>query len=374
MKIISIIFILAILIIPLQIKAQGCSDGGDEDGVKVIGFIQSEYQYQFLGDSVQSVMNGLDKPSSFYLNRARLGVTGNIPYDFSYYFMAEFSPTHGGPYILDAFVTYKRFAPYFMVSMGQFKSQFGLELTTACSDLYSVGRSRVVNELASPFRDMGVLLLGGTGEKKFFGMEHENIITYRLAITNGQGLNKYDGNMDKDISARIVFQPIENVKIGGSYRWGNQKPIKASEPDDLRRRWGADISVEKGHFLFQGEYINGFDRGSSLVGGGCGSTPTLQKGDFNKDGFWTALMYKFDNGFAPILKYQYFKVTSDVVTIPMQTQDEAIIGFNYYFNDWTRIQCNYVITKDNLTHNTFANPDGDYGKNYFVLQFQAKFN
>ncbi len=374
MKNLLIVFALALLTFPLQLKAQGCSDDGGEDGVKVIGFVQAQYEYQTLGDSVQSVMNGLDAPSSFYLNRARLGVTGTIPYDFSYYFLAEFSPSLGGPYILDAFVTYKRFAPYFMVSMGQFKSQFGLELTTPCQGLYTVGRSRVVNELAHPFRDMGVLFLGGTGDKKIFGLEHEDIITYRLAITNGQGMNKYDGNTDKDITARVVLQPIENVKIGGSFRWGNQKPISASEPDDVRRRWGADISIEKGKFLFQGEYINGLDKGSSLVGGGCGTTPTIQKGDFNKDGFWTALMYKFDNGFAPIVKYEYFNVTSSVESIPLQTQDAAVVGFNYYFNDWTRLQFNYVITKDNLNHNTFLDSDSDYNKNYFVVQLQAKFN
>ena len=374
MKNLLVLFAIILLIIPLQTRAQGCSDDGGEDGVKIIGFLQSEYQYQTLGDSVKSVMNGLDKPSSFYLNRARLGVTGTIPYDFSYYFLAEFSPSHGGPYILDAFVTYKRFAPYMMVSMGQFKSQFGLELTTPCHGLYSVSRSRVVNELASPFRDMGVLILGGTGEKKFFGMEHKDIITYRLAITNGQGLNKYDGNMDKDVTARVVFQPIEDVKIGGSFRWGKQKPIKASEPDDVRRRWGADISISKSNILFQAEYINGLDKGSSLIGGGCGVTPTIQKGDFNKDGFWAAIMYKFDNGFAPILKYQYFSVNSSVASVPHQTQDEAIIGFNYFFNDWTRLQFNYVITKDNLNHNTFMDSDPAYGKNYFVVQLQAKFN
>ncbi|OYT11900.1 MAG: hypothetical protein B6I18_02550 [Bacteroidetes bacterium 4572_112] len=374
MKKTVLIILIAICVLPFKIYAQGCSDDGGEDGVKIIGFVQSEYQYQFLGDSVQSVMNGLDKPSSFYFNRARLGATGTIPYDFSYYFLAEFSPSHGGPYILDAFVTYKRFAPYFIVSMGQFKSQFGLELTTACHGLYSVNRSQVVNELASPFRDQGVLILGSTGDKKILGMEHSDIFTYRLAITNGQGLNKYDGNMDKDVTARLVFQPIEDVKIGGSFRWGKQKPIQASEPDDTRRRWGVDLSVEKANILFQAEYINGLDQGSSLVGGGCGSSPTIQKGDFNKDGFWTAIMYKFDNGFAPILKYQYYSVNSSVATIPHQTQDAAIVGFNYYFNDWTRLQLNYVITKDNLNHNTFMDSDSNFSKNFVVVQLQAKFN
>jgi len=369
MKNIIIIGLLAMLFAPQFIIAQGCSEGGTDDGVKVIGYVQSEYQYQFLGDSVQKSMNGLDAPSSFYLNRARLGVTGNIPYDFSYYFLAEFSPSHGGPYILDAFVTYKRWAPYLKISMGQFKSQFGLELTTACSGLYAVNRSRVVNELASPFRDMGIILMGGTGEKKILGMENENIFQWRLAFTNGQGLNSFDGNTSKDFTGRLIFSPIDGIALGGSFRYGKQKPIQVGLVDDTRRRYGFDLSINKYNFLLQGEYINGYDKGSSLVGGGCGSTPTIQKGNFTKDGYWVALMYTFNERLAPIIKYQSYSVTSDVTTLPDQTQQEYIVGLNYYFNDWTRFQVNYVMTKDNLITDT-----PDYAKNYLVIQIQAKFN
>jgi len=369
MKNIFIITILALIFIPKLSVAQGCSEGGDEDGAKIIGFVQPQYEYQFLGDSVQKSMNGLDASNSFYFNRARLGVTGNIPYDFSYYFLAELSPSHGGPYVLDAFVTYKRFAPYLKISMGQFKTQFGLELTTACSGLYSVNRSRVVNELASPFRDMGVILMGGTGDLKFLGMENENIFKWRLAFTNGQGMNSFDGNASKDFTGRLIFAPIEGFEFGGSFRYGKQKPIQVGLDEDTRRRYGFDLSVNKFNFLLQGEYINGYDKGSSLVGGGCGSTPTIQKGNFTKDGYWVALMYTFNDVLAPIVKYQNYSMTSDVATLPAQDQQEYIIGLNYYFNDWTRFQINYVMTKDNLIKDT-----PDFAKSYLVIQIQAKFN
>ena len=369
MKKIYFYILLALFILPVKMFAQGCSDGGDDDGVKIIGYIQPEYQYQFLGDSVQKTMNGLSSESSFYFNRARLGVTGNIPYDFAYYFLAEFSPTHSGPYILDAFVTYKRWAPYMKISLGQFKSQFGLELSTACHALNTTNRSRVVNELASPFRDMGIVFLGSTGEKKFLGLKNEDIFKWSVAITNGQGQNAYDGNTDKDITARLVFSPIDGIGFGGSFRFGKQKPIQTGQPDDTRRRYGFDLSIKKKNFLLQGEYINGYDKGSSLIGGGCGTTPTIQKGDFNKDGFWAALMYTFNDKWAPIIKYQHFHVTSDIASLQEQFQMEYIVGLNYYFNDWTRFQINYVMTKDNLISDT-----PDFMKNYLVFQIQAKFN
>ncbi len=80
-------------------------------------------------------------------------------------------------------------------------------------------------------------------------------------------------------------------------------------------------------------------------------------------------MYTFNETIAPIIKYQTYGMTSDVASLKDQTQQEYIVGLNYYFNDWTRFQINYVITKDNLIENT-----SDYNKNYLVLQVQAKFN
>jgi len=369
MKNILMTMVLAFMLTPVASFAQGCADAGDDEGIKVFGFIQPQYEYQFLGDSVQKFMRGMDSESSFYFNRARLGVVGNIPYDFAYYFVAEFSPTHKGPYVLDAFVTYKRWAPYVNISMGQFKTPFGLELQTACNGLYTVDRSRVVNELASPFRDFGVMIFGGTGDKKLFGLENENIFKWQLALTNGTGLNVYDSNSDKDFTGRLVFQPVEGIGIGGSYKYGRYAPIQAGMVDDTRSRWGVELSVNTFNFLLQGEYISGIDKGSSLIGGGCGSTPTIVKGDFNKSGYWAALMYTFNDRFAPIVKYQYYNVHTELQGVEDQTLTEMIFGFNYYFNDWTRFQLNYVITDDSYLSN-----DKGYNKNYLVVQAQIKFN
>lgn len=367
----KILFVLvAVSISFTNLFSQGCSDTGGDDGVKIIGYIQPQYEYQFLGDSVQSVMNGLKTPSSFSFNRARLGVTGNVPYDFSYYFLAEFSPTKNGPYVLDAFVTYNRWAPYLKISMGQFKSPFGLELQTPCHDLYTINRSRVVNELASPFRDMGVMILGSTGEKKIFGLDNKDIFKYMIALTNGTGENVYDNNADKDIIGRLVFSPFEDFNFGGSFRYGPQAPISAG-PDDTKMRYGFDVSMKKFNVLLQGEYIYGEDKGSSLVGGGCGTVPTIEKGSFWKDGYWVALQYETKWLLNPIVKYQVFNVDGKTTNGPIDayTQTEYVIGFSYYFNEWTRFQANYV-----MTHDTQIPDQAGFEKNYLVVQAQIKFN
>ncbi|MBN2747038.1 MAG: hypothetical protein JXR34_09960 [Bacteroidales bacterium] len=373
----------AFLLISGYSFAQGCGDSGGDDGVKIIGFIQPEYQYQFVGDSVTSVMNGLKEPSSFYFRRARLGVSGSIPYDFSYYVIAEFSPSLGGPYILDAFVTYKRWAPYLKISFGQFKGAFGLELQTPCHGLYTINRSRVVNELASPFRDFGVMLLGSTGEKEIFGMDHGDIFSYMLTLTNGNGQNVYDDNTDKEFTGRLVFSPFEDIKIGGSMRYGRPNSITAGNPDGKKLRYGFDLSAKKKGFFLQGEYIYGYDEGTSMVGGGCGSTPTPVNGEFYKGGYWVALQYEISPAFHPIIKYQVYNTDGKTfvgeVSTPMefQSQKEYILGFNYYFNDYTRFQANYVIYEDSYLSygkGSFKSFGSGFFKSYLMLQAQVKFN
>ena len=65
----------ALMCVPYYANAQGCeASAGDDEALKVFGFLQSEYDYQFTDKG----------ESSFGFRRARLGVTGNIPYDFSY--------------------------------------------------------------------------------------------------------------------------------------------------------------------------------------------------------------------------------------------------------------------------------------------------
>ncbi len=141
--------------------------------------------------------------------------------------------------------------------------------------------------------------------------------------------------------------------------------------------------MEKWNFQLQGEYINGKDIGSSLVGGGCGTPGVPTFGNFDKSGYWGALMYTFKDKFAPIVKYQSYTVSSDVSAT--QTLTEMIFGFNYYFNDWTRFQLNYVMTTDSDLQDpsklglpnedvpAYSNAKG-YMKNYLVVQMQVKFN
>jgi phosphate-selective porin len=153
--------------------SQGCdepSEGEEDEAIKFFGFFQPQYEYHMTSPA----------SNTFKFKRARIGIRGDIPYDFSYYIVMEnssFVSQTGSPYLLDAFLTYKRFK-WATVSVGSFKQPFGMEVNTACHSLHTIERSIVSDQIVAPQRDMGLMLLSGNKETKF---------RYSLALMNGRG-------------------------------------------------------------------------------------------------------------------------------------------------------------------------------------------
>jgi phosphate-selective porin len=361
---ICIVFVLAA---STFVNAQGCIEPSSEEGVQVIGYIQPQFGMNFFGDDAAG--NDLNT-NSFYFNRARLGVVGNIPYDVSYYVMMDFSSFKGGPYLLDAFITYSGLGPWAKISMGQFKNPFGLELGTPCQALYTVNRSMVVNELASPFRDIGVMVSGGTDTISFFGLENKNIFSYSLALLNGTGKNVMDTDRYKDFVGRLVFAPTNFLKIGTSYRTGQLlNPDPAINVADKRTRFGADLSFNYKNFILQGEYISGKDEGSKLVGGGCGEEPTPVAGTFNSSGYMVQALYMTPWQLQPVIKYEAYDPDTDVEFNSLST---LTFGFNYFINEWTRVQLNYMYNVEESSEVSMADYH-EISNDALILQLQVIF-
>ncbi|MCK5702117.1 MAG: hypothetical protein KAI29_13225, partial [Cyclobacteriaceae bacterium] len=98
MKKILFIFGITLLCLPIMSRGQGCSAPSSDEGVVLWGYLQPEFGAQFTDDT----------QAAFQFRRMRIGVMGNIPYDFSYYVMLETSqflnPNKTGPFLMDAFV------------------------------------------------------------------------------------------------------------------------------------------------------------------------------------------------------------------------------------------------------------------------------
>lgn len=322
--------------------AQGCVEASSsEDGVKLFGYIQPQWAYSQTTD-------GGDK-NSFTFDRARIGVTGSIPYDVSYYAMIDFSRFKtGSPYLLDAFVSYTRFE-WFKISLGQFKSPLSLEQNTPCQSLHTVYRSKVVDELAGPQRDMGVMLFGGAKDSKFH---------YYLAVMNDYKAGFEDENDGKSIKSRLTFSPFEFLQIGGSFGYG----VTGINSDNEKTRIGADLSMSFNNFLLQGEYIWGDDTGDYTTGGGCDGTPLqTHTGGVTRSGFFAHAMYMTPWNLQPVVKFESYDPDMSI-----DTNSETILtfGLNYFLNDWTRIQMNYRYKAEQALEVT---------NDQFVLQVQVKF-
>ena len=373
-KTISILIIITLFSF-VKANAQGCMEPtSSTGGVSVIGYIQPEFKIAYNGENADGTSKN---DMGFYFRRARLGVTGNIPYDFSYYVMAEFSSFQNGPYLLDAFVTYNRFKPWFKISMGQFKKPFGLELgSTGCQDLYTVNRSRVVNELTSPDRDLGIMMSGSTGPKKFFGLEKENVFSYVFSVTNGTGKNVNDTDRAKDFIGRLVISPYDIISIGGSYHFGKQKnPDVTVTEMDTRMRYGFDVTLKKYNFILQSEYVFGQDEGSKLIGGGCGATPELVQGNFKSNGYYAQLMYNTKWKIMPLVKYETYDSDMDKEDYDHTAYRSSTMtfGLNYYPNDWVRFQLNYLYNTETSSSSDIANYN-EIPNDMFLMQIQVKLN
>lgn len=342
MKYIKIAIIPIMLLMIFQTAwTQECMEGASEEGVNIIGFVQTQSDYNFLGEDLRGEsLNELN----FYFNRVRIGVTGNAGYDFSYYAMTEMSPTSGGPMILDAFVSYNRFAPYVKASFGQFRTPFGLEVgSTGCHKLHTINRTHVVSNLAAPFRDFGLMISGGTGDISILGSKTTNFLGYKLALLNGTGLNTPDDNRKKDLLARVTLHPLDFITIGASYRTGEHPPLADGVfIDDKRTRFGLDVELKYADFIVQGEFIDGSDDGSYTIGGGCGDPLETVIGSINRKGFFGQILYMTPWNLQPVIKFeQYDPNTSEIEGLNDQI-NEITYGFNYFFNEWTRLQVNYL--------------------------------
>ncbi len=313
--------LIAALVLPVAAFGQGCMEGGSDEGVNVVGFIQPQFEYYPNPDPDQEHL-------TFSYCRARLGVVGDVPYDISYYFMMEFAPfMTDSPYMLDAFMSYTRL-PYAKISFGQFKQPFSMERNTSCSGLHTIRRSKVVENLAMD-RDLGIMALGNLAE----GLD------YRLAVMNGTGKNTKDDNKGKDIVGRAIYSPCECATLGAGFVSGNSKSQVEGADDDTKTRYGGDLEVRYMNFLAQGEYIYGKDKGSYTVGGGCGGDPEIVVGSVERNGFFVTLLYSTDWNLQPVLKYDRYDPDTDVDD---DMWHSWTFGFNYFLNDWTRLQVNYI--------------------------------
>lgn len=329
------IFTLLISLAGSKLSAQGCGGAPSSEGIKVFGFLQSQYEMKFEDPT----------KNSFTFERARIGAMGKIPYDFSYYVVLELSPfIADNPYLLDAFITYDRFK-WARVSLGSFKTPFGLEVNTPCNGLTTIYRSTVSLQTVAPFRDLGIVFMGG---------DESTFMTYQFGIMNGRGLGAFDNNTAKDVVGRIVFKPLDFLKIGASFRRGFPS---LNNTKDERITYGFETTLKYNGLTFEGEYIHDQGNYNRDLGGGC-SGNLIELGE-KRSGYYATVAYLTKWNVEPVFRFDNFDSG-----LNEYVENNMTFGLNYFFNDWTRLQLNYIYRTEEAI---------EMKNNEFVVQVQVKF-
>lgn len=311
--------------------------------IQISGFTQIRFQNQ----------EQAGKKSGFDIRRARLDVKGNISPYFGYRIVPEFAGSSAR--LLDAYAEI-RLSGLFNLTIGQQKIALSRENQESDNKYDFIDRSQVIEALThrstdpvglvnnngtitnNNGRDIGIQANGG-----LFRVEDRNIIEYWVGIYNGSGINVGETNKTKDVSGRLVLQPVQGLYLGGSFYNGvgyYGTPLS----NHGRTRWGAEIKWKIRDFFIQAEYLKGKD------------VPVTKEGYYAEAGYFI-LPQKLQL----LVKYDLYdpdkSVGKNISTIHTG-------GVNYSFNSSTRLL---------LAYNARQKQGGGPNTNYAAAQFLISF-
>ena len=176
------------------------------------GYAQAGWSYQdpwTTGDPQKQ-----QKTNSYNLKRTLLWAKARITDRWSFLFMHDFNS------VVQEFYTDYRVtnSKAMTVRFGQFKHSYSMENPLSPTqleliDVYSQAVLYLAGEGPDPLtgvnygRDQGLMVYGDLLQNK---------LHYELALMSGQGINRKDGNNQKDIIAKLEVRPVDGLRIAGS--------------------------------------------------------------------------------------------------------------------------------------------------------------
>ncbi|HKV26827.1 MAG TPA: porin [Candidatus Acidoferrales bacterium] len=270
--------------------------------------------------------------STFQVRRGRLIIEGDVHKRASYKIQVE---TLNSPSLLDAYLQLKP-RSYANFTFGQFKIPFSQESLISSSDLLTVERSQVVNNLVpgrdigSQGRDIGGKFSGSLNFSDSWGVD------YAVGVFNGAGINKKDDNNRKDVGVRLSVRPLQGLALSGDYYNGTSGPTEIA-----RDREDAEIAYTYRPLTLQGEFVWGRD------------------GAVHKQGWYGLAAWRFSKPWEAVFRVDAFdpnrlKAGNNTTTY--------LGGYNWYFARHLKWQLNEGLQNARSTH-----------KNVLLSQLQFQF-
>ena len=152
---------------------------------------------------------------------------------------------------------------------------------------------------------------------------------------NGQGINKKDGNNEKDFIGRLEYRPVKGLNLIATGQIGRGHAINTSlymgtdengeplikEGDNYKRnRWTVGFDYKSPQFNVHGEYLEGKDGKATSRGAYVTGNVPLGK------------------GVDIVGSYDFFNFNTSLG----MDQHKAIAGLQYWFYKKCRVQVQYV--------------------------------
>ena len=287
------------------------------DRVQLHGYAQGGFNYTHKdGEDTQT----------FDLKRILFWANAQITDRWSFLFMHDFSS------VVQEYYTDFRISnnKALTVRLGQFKNALSYEnplspTSMEAIDVYSEAVTFLTGCGSDPLlgvqygRDLGLALFGETNDGK---------VRYELNVMNGQGINKKDGNKEKDFIGRLEYRPAKGLNLVATGQLGRGHAIAPSlynpsiqvGENYKRNRWTVGFDYKSKGLNVHGEYLEGKDKDATSRGAYITGNVPLGKGvDF-------------------VGSYDFFNFNTDLD----MDQHKAIAGFQYWFYQKCRFQVQYV--------------------------------
>ena len=346
------------------------------DYMSISGWMNIQYDYE---TQLQNGGETLDVISNtFNVRRARLDFKGSITKNLEYRVQADMA---AGPKLVDGFVKVK-LQKYFNIQVGQFKIPFTFENPQSPLTLEGVEYAQVISKLSgysdisgvktySGGRDVGVMIYGD-----LFSFEHNRkqipILTYKLGMFNGNGMNNKDANLSKDIAGSIEVCPgVKGLMLAVSYYDGNYKLDNTFEINDTTKVNFFEKNAVRERLTFGGKYENGrltvrseYITGKTEMANKDGIYTLDSDGFYVTGGYWFNIKCK-ESGqvqrIRPVARYDFFR--QDIHN-PEKNSTYYMVGIDWWPYSNLRLLLNYTM-KDK--------PGFDYMGNLWQAQLSVKF-
>ena len=293
-----------------------------KERLTITGFLQAGYDYE----------DGNVDQNSFNLKRGDLAVTAKITDHWKAMFAFAFCAN-----AMQELWTEYEFIPQLRIKAGQFKTTFGLENGIAPTkaeiiDDYSQVTRYMLGVKDNPLqgnhagRDIGIIVNGDL---------FDNLLHYDLALMNGQGINRKDGNKHKDLVARLNINPTEWLTLSGSlYKGKNHAVGKSRYVPDIKAgddytndRWSVGTILTSKQGYLRAEYVQG------------------KEGKSKGDGFYALAYIHVHPKVDLILSYDYLNRNKDL----KMKQTNYVAGADWWFYPGCRLRLNYTYCERSTT-------------------------